>query len=121
MKSFGLAKVCQFELSRRGLGTDPDTDVLCAFYRLNRTEDWYTFEVRNKNTTSFSWITSSLKDWKDRFFLVDGRCVPAEMAWKSRRSSMLGPLHENFQFNKVLYALLIEKAGRIQNITQHFD
>ncbi|KAJ0796310.1 hypothetical protein HanPI659440_Chr04g0160731 [Helianthus annuus] len=77
MNPFGLAKkVCQFELSCLGLGSDQDMDVFRAFYRLNRTGDWYTFKVRNKNATCFSWITSSLKDWKDCFFLVDDRCIP---------------------------------------------
>ncbi|MFS8013905.1 hypothetical protein Hanom_Chr15g01338471 [Helianthus anomalus] len=67
MNPFGLAKVSHFELSCRGLGLDPDLDVFRAFYRLNRTGDWYTFEVRNKNAPCFSWITSSMKDWKGRF------------------------------------------------------
>ncbi|MFS7943299.1 hypothetical protein Hanom_Chr06g00498641 [Helianthus anomalus] len=80
MNSFGLAKVCHFELSCRGLDSDPDLDVFRAFYRFNRTGDWYTFEVRNKNATCFSWITSSIKNWKDRFFLVDDRCISSKMA-----------------------------------------
>ncbi|KAJ0623647.1 hypothetical protein HanIR_Chr01g0034501 [Helianthus annuus] len=79
MNPFGLAKVCQFELSCRGLGSDPDLDVFRAFYKLNQSGDWYTFETRNKNACCYSWITSSLKDWKDHFFLVDDRCVPSEM------------------------------------------
>ncbi|KAF5780557.1 hypothetical protein HanRHA438_Chr11g0486741 [Helianthus annuus] len=116
---FGLAKVCRFELSCRGLGSDPDMDVFRAFYRLNRIEDWYTFKVRNKNATCFSWITLSLKDWKDRFFLVDDRYVLAEMAWRPRRSSLPWPLLENFQFNKILYASLIKEAGRIKKFLEH--
>ncbi|MFS8017653.1 hypothetical protein Hanom_Chr15g01382981 [Helianthus anomalus] len=119
MNPFGLAKMCQFELACRGLESDPGLDVFRAFYRLNRTEDWYTFEVRNKNATCLSWITSSLKDWKDRFLLVYDRCVPAEMAWRPRRSHLPGPLPEDFQFNKGLYAVLIKEAGRIQKIPEH--
>ncbi|KAJ0559836.1 hypothetical protein HanHA300_Chr06g0204801 [Helianthus annuus] len=111
MNPFGLAKVCQFELACRGLELDPDLDVFRAFYKLNQTGDWYTFEVWNKNATCFSWITSSLNDWKDCFFLVDDRCVPTEMAWRPRRSH----LPEDFQFNKTLYAALIKEAGRIKN------
>ncbi|MFS8035109.1 hypothetical protein Hanom_Chr17g01589191 [Helianthus anomalus] len=61
MNPFSLAKVCQFELSYRGLG---------------------------------------LKDWKDCFFLVDDRWVPVEMAWRSRRSSLPGPLPENLNLTK---------------------
>ncbi|KAJ0740140.1 hypothetical protein HanOQP8_Chr06g0213541 [Helianthus annuus] len=115
MNPFGLAKVCQFELACCGLALDPDLDVFRAFYKLNQTGDWYTFEVWNKNATCFSWITSSLNDWKDRFFLVDDRCVPVEMAWRPRRSH----LPEDFQFNKTLYAALIKEAGRIKKFPEH--
>ncbi|KAM0031438.1 hypothetical protein Hdeb2414_s0017g00508801 [Helianthus debilis subsp. tardiflorus] len=82
MNPFGLAKVCQFKLACRSLDSDPDLDVFRALYKMNRSGDWYTFEVRKKNACCYSWITTSLKDWKDRFFLVDDRCVPAEMTWR---------------------------------------
>ncbi|MFS8023017.1 hypothetical protein Hanom_Chr16g01446471 [Helianthus anomalus] len=45
MNPFGLAKVCQFELACRGLESDPDLDVFRAFYKLNRSGEWYTFEI----------------------------------------------------------------------------
>ncbi|KAF5783422.1 hypothetical protein HanXRQr2_Chr11g0507761 [Helianthus annuus] len=82
MNPFGLAKLCHLELSCRGLGSNPDLDVFRAFYKLNRSGSWYTFEVRKKNACCYSWITTSLKDWKDRFFLVDDRCVLAVMSWR---------------------------------------
>ncbi|KAM0049051.1 hypothetical protein Hdeb2414_s0008g00281351 [Helianthus debilis subsp. tardiflorus] len=93
---FGLAKVCHFELSCRGLGSDPDLNVFRAFYKLNWSGNWYTFEVRNKNACCYSWITSRLKDWKDRFFLIDDRCVPPEMSWRLKRSRLPDPLPKDF-------------------------
>ncbi|KAJ0444178.1 hypothetical protein HanIR_Chr16g0828951 [Helianthus annuus] len=119
MNPFGLAKVCHFELSCRGLGSDPDLDVFWAFYKLNRSGSWYTFEVRNKNACCYTWITSSLKDWKDRFFLVDDRCVPADMAWRLKKSRLPSPLPEDFEFNRDLYATLIKEAGRIQKCPEN--
>ncbi|KAJ0470153.1 hypothetical protein HanIR_Chr14g0715701 [Helianthus annuus] len=119
MNPFGLAKVCHFELACRGLGFDPDLDVFRAFYKLNRPGSWYTFEVRNKNACCYTWITSSLKDWKDRFFLVDDRCVPADMTWRLKKSRLPPPLSEDFEFNKDLYATLIKEAGRIQKYPEH--
>ncbi|MFS7937023.1 hypothetical protein Hanom_Chr05g00422661 [Helianthus anomalus] len=98
MNLFGLAKVSHFELSCRSLCQDPDLDVLQAFYKLNQTGDWYNFEVRDKRATCFSWITTTMKDWKDHFFLVDDRCVHAEMAWRSRRSAHPGALPDGFVF-----------------------
>ncbi|MFS8034372.1 hypothetical protein Hanom_Chr17g01580381 [Helianthus anomalus] len=79
---FGLAKVCHFELACRGLGSEPDLNVFRAFYKLNWSGNWYTFEVRDKNSCCYTWITTSIKDWKDHFFLVDDRCIPEFMTWR---------------------------------------
>ncbi|MFS7937097.1 hypothetical protein Hanom_Chr05g00423521 [Helianthus anomalus] len=76
MKPFGLAKVNHFDLS-------------CLL--LARTRIWM-----NKNAMCFSLITTSMKDWKDRFSLVDDRCVPTEMTWRLRRSTLPGPLPKGF-------------------------
>ncbi|MFS8022449.1 hypothetical protein Hanom_Chr16g01439561 [Helianthus anomalus] len=116
---FGLAKVCHFELSCCGLGSDPDLDVFRAFYRLNRSGSWVTFEVRNKNSCCYSWITTSLKDWKDRFFWVDDCCVPDEMTWRLKMSRLPLPLPEDFEYNTDLYATLIKEAGRVQKLPEH--
>ncbi|MFS8004935.1 hypothetical protein Hanom_Chr13g01231541 [Helianthus anomalus] len=42
---FRLAKVNHFDLLCRALGSDPNLDVFRAFYKLNRTGDWYTFKA----------------------------------------------------------------------------
>ncbi|KAM0035122.1 hypothetical protein Hdeb2414_s0015g00442691 [Helianthus debilis subsp. tardiflorus] len=119
MNPFGLARVCHFELACRGLGSDPDLDMFRAFYRLNRSGSWYTFEVRDKNSCCYTWITISIKDWKDHFFLVDDRCVSEFMKWRSKKSRLPAPLLEDFEYNRDLYANLIKEAGRIQKYPEH--
>ncbi|MFS7911767.1 hypothetical protein Hanom_Chr02g00121991 [Helianthus anomalus] len=119
MNRFGLAKVSQPELSCRAFGSDPDLDVFRAFYKLNLTGNWYTFEVRDKRAMCFSWITTSMKDWKDHLFLVDNHCVPVEMAWRSRRSALPGALPEGFVYKQILYTSPIREAGRIQKLPEH--
>ncbi|MFS8027606.1 hypothetical protein Hanom_Chr16g01500691 [Helianthus anomalus] len=119
MNPFGLAKVCYFELACRGLNSDPDLNVFRAFYKLNQSGSWYTFEVRKKNECCYSWITSSLRDWKDRFFLVDDRCVPSEMTWRLKKSRLPGPLPKDFAFNKNSFAALVREAGRVQKYPEH--
>ncbi|KAF5788515.1 hypothetical protein HanXRQr2_Chr10g0464831 [Helianthus annuus] len=114
MNPFDLAKVCHFKLACRGLGSDPDLDVFRAFYKLNRSGSWYTFEVRDKTSCCYTWITTSIKDWKDHFFLVDDRCVPEFMKWRLKKSRLPLPLPEDFEFNKNLYVNLIKEAGRVQ-------
>ncbi|MFS8016393.1 hypothetical protein Hanom_Chr15g01368151 [Helianthus anomalus] len=119
IKPSGLAKLSHFESSCRALGSDLDSDVFQAFYKLNQTRYWYTFEVRDKNATCFAWITTSMKDWKDHFFLIGDRCVPVEMVWKSRRPTLSGALLEDFSYDKILYTSLIREAGRIQKLSKH--
>ncbi|MFS7993225.1 hypothetical protein Hanom_Chr12g01091561 [Helianthus anomalus] len=94
MNPFGLAKVCHFELACRGLGSDLDLDVFRAFYRLNRSGSWYTFEV-------------------------DDRCVPEFMTWRLKKLKLPAPLPEDFVYNKDLYANLIKEAGRVQKYQEH--
>ncbi|KAJ0717061.1 hypothetical protein HanPI659440_Chr13g0519411 [Helianthus annuus] len=98
---------------------DPDLDVFRAFYKLKRSGDWYTFEIRKKNACCYSWITTSLKDRKDRFFLVDDRCVPSDMTWRLKRSRLPDSLPEDFEFNRGLYVALIKEAGRVQKFPEH--
>ncbi|MFS8016495.1 hypothetical protein Hanom_Chr15g01369351 [Helianthus anomalus] len=119
MNPFGLAKVSHFESSCRALGSDQDLDVFRAFYKLNQTRDWYTFEVRDKKVTCFACITTSMKGWKDRFFLIGDRCVPVEMVCKSRRSALSGALPEDFSYDKILYTSLIREASWIQKLSEH--
>ncbi|KAM0050345.1 hypothetical protein Hdeb2414_s0008g00296531 [Helianthus debilis subsp. tardiflorus] len=119
MNPFGLAKISHFELACRSLESEPDLDVFRAFYKLNRSGNWYTFEVRDKNACCYTWITTSLKDWKDRFFLVDDRCVPEFMVWRTKKSKLPPPLPEGFSYNDKLYADLIKEAGRIQKYPEH--
>ncbi|KAJ0529986.1 hypothetical protein HanHA89_Chr10g0384421 [Helianthus annuus] len=120
MNPFGFAKVCHFELACRGLGSDPDLDVFRAFYKLNRSGNWYTFEVRDNNSCCYTWITTSIKDWKERFFYVDDRCVPEFMVWRTKKMKLLSSLPEDFEFNRDLYANLIKEAGRIQSYRNTF-
>ncbi|KAF5805022.1 hypothetical protein HanXRQr2_Chr05g0204031 [Helianthus annuus] len=119
MNPFGLAKVCHFELACRGLGSDPDLDVFRAFYKLNQSGNWYTFEVRDKDSCCYTWITTSIKDWKERFFYVDDRCVPEFMVSRTKKMKLPSSLPKDFDFNRALYATLIKEAGRIQSYPEH--
>ncbi|KAM0039847.1 hypothetical protein Hdeb2414_s0012g00386781 [Helianthus debilis subsp. tardiflorus] len=76
-------------------------------------------KIRKKNACCYSWITRSLKDWKDCFVLVDDRCVPSDMTWRLKRSRLPYPLPEDFEFNRDLYAALIKEAGRVQKFPEH--
>ncbi|KAJ0703013.1 hypothetical protein HanPI659440_Chr14g0546211 [Helianthus annuus] len=101
MNRFGLAKVCQFGLACHSWESDPDLYVFRALYKLNWSGDWYTFEVQKKNGC------------------LDDRCVPVDMAWRPKRSSLPGPLPEDFEFDKGLYVAFIKEAGCVQKFPEH--
>nr|GEW67264.1 hypothetical protein [Tanacetum cinerariifolium] len=46
----------------------------------------------------FKYAPTSLKKWKDNFFLVDRRAVPIAMAWKHHDSSVADPHPKSKEF-----------------------
>ncbi|GJX58851.1 gypsy type transposase [Tanacetum coccineum] len=69
-------------------------DLFRAFYKLNKQGHWFFFERRSGkggHDKIFNEFCSSLKIWKDRFFLIDRRAVPDAMPWRHHDSSVADP------------------------------
>ncbi|GJZ11305.1 hypothetical protein Tco_0546064 [Tanacetum coccineum] len=56
----------------------------------SRQGHWFSFESRTGKRAKkcFKEITSSLKGWKKKFFLIDRRAIPDAMAWRHRDSDV---------------------------------
>ncbi|MFS7980468.1 hypothetical protein Hanom_Chr10g00939811 [Helianthus anomalus] len=67
---FGLCRISHFELSYRAQDRRPDLNVFRYFYEFIIAGDWYTFAHRKGIPYPSSDERSSLKNWKDIFFLV---------------------------------------------------
>nr|GEV18457.1 hypothetical protein [Tanacetum cinerariifolium] len=55
---------------------------------------WFSFERRSGKRSQgkiFNEFCTSLKHWKDRFFLIDRRAIPDAMPWRHQDSSMTDP------------------------------
>ncbi|KAJ0697730.1 hypothetical protein HanLR1_Chr10g0372321 [Helianthus annuus] len=74
---FGLSRVNHFEISCRALNQKPDLNVFRYFYEFITAGDWYTFAHRKGIPSPAGDEKSSLKNWKDNFFWLDDRCLPA--------------------------------------------
>ncbi|GJW65609.1 hypothetical protein Tco_0117493, partial [Tanacetum coccineum] len=87
----GLNRVTMFEIYCRSLEIDPSVNLFRAFYKLNKQGHWFSFERRSGkggHDKIFNEFCTSLKHWKDQFFLIDRRAIPDAMPWRHQDSSV---------------------------------
>ncbi|MFS7980485.1 hypothetical protein Hanom_Chr10g00939981 [Helianthus anomalus] len=117
---FGLSRINHFEISYRAQNQRPDLNVFWYFYEFITVGDWYTFAHRKGVPYPSGDERSSLKSWKDHFFWLDDRCLPAEMAWRFKDQTMSFDLEYNFVSNMELARALIENSSPIRPLPDHF-
>ncbi|GJU17363.1 hypothetical protein Tco_1145329 [Tanacetum coccineum] len=73
----GLNKVVSFEVVCHDLNIVPTVTLFRVFQCLCKQGDWFSFSKRcNTEDVCMDDGPSSLKKWKDKFFLIDRRAVP---------------------------------------------
>nr|GEX75275.1 hypothetical protein [Tanacetum cinerariifolium] len=73
----GLNKVVSFKVVCRDLNISPIVTLFCVFQCLCKQGDWFSFSKRrNTKDVCMDDGPSSLKKWKDKFFLIDRRGIP---------------------------------------------
>ncbi|GJS67909.1 hypothetical protein Tco_0682474 [Tanacetum coccineum] len=78
----------------RSLGINPSVNLFRAFYKLNKQGHWFPFERRvgkGGHDKIFNEFCSSLKYYKDRFFLIDRRAILDAMPWRHHDSNVSDP------------------------------
>nr|GEX73021.1 hypothetical protein [Tanacetum cinerariifolium] len=68
--------------------------IMISFYKLNKQGHWFSFERRSGNRSQgkiFNEFCTSLKHWKDRFFLTDRHAISDAMPWRHQDSSVTDP------------------------------
>ncbi|GJS22219.1 hypothetical protein Tco_0450851 [Tanacetum coccineum] len=79
----GLNKVVSFEVVCRDLNIVPTVTLFCVFQCLCKQGDWFSFSKRrNAEDVCMDDGPSSLKKWKDKFFLIDRRAIPDYLTWR---------------------------------------
>ncbi|GKC01107.1 hypothetical protein Tco_0987243 [Tanacetum coccineum] len=92
--SLGLNRLTMFEIYYGSLNINPTANLFCAFYKLNKQGHWFSFERRlgkGGHDKNFNEFFTSLKHWKDRFFLIDCRAILDAMSWRHQNSSVADP------------------------------
>ncbi|GKA37261.1 hypothetical protein Tco_0723826 [Tanacetum coccineum] len=85
----GLNKVVSFEVVCRDLNIIPTVTLFCVFQCLCKQGDWFYFSKRlNTEDVCMYDGPSSLKKWKEKFFLIDRRAIPDYLTWRHSCSSV---------------------------------
>ncbi|GKC31354.1 hypothetical protein Tco_1038648 [Tanacetum coccineum] len=90
----GLNRLTMFEIYCRSLNIRPTVNLFRAFDKLNKQGQWFSFERRTGkggHDKIFNEFYTSLKHWKNRFFLIDNRVIPDAMPWRHKNSSVADP------------------------------
>ncbi|GJU90019.1 hypothetical protein Tco_1302442 [Tanacetum coccineum] len=97
----GINRVTFFEIYCRSLGVTPTVPLFRVFYKLCKQGHWFSFQNRAGKGCQpcLKDAPTSLKKWKDKFFLVDRRAAPIAMAWRHHDSSVADPFPRSSEYN----------------------
>ncbi|GJW09113.1 hypothetical protein Tco_1571536 [Tanacetum coccineum] len=97
----GVNRVIFFEMYCRSLDITPTVPLFRVFYKLCKQGNWFSFQNRTGKDCKpcLKDAPTSLKKWKDKFFLVDWRAAPVAMAWRHHDSSVADPFPRPSEYN----------------------
>nr|GEW58765.1 hypothetical protein [Tanacetum cinerariifolium] len=80
----GVNRVTMFEICYRNLRISSTVSLFWVFNKLCKQGHWFSIENKTSKLAKncFNEITSSLKGWKKKFFLINRRAMPDAMAWR---------------------------------------
>ena len=89
----GLNKVITFEVLCLSRNIEPTVDLFRKFQTLSKQGDWFSFaKLRKPAPVCMDESKSGMKDWKEKFFLIDRRAIPDFMPWRHPESSITDDL-----------------------------
>ncbi|GKC45871.1 hypothetical protein Tco_1063593, partial [Tanacetum coccineum] len=114
----GVNRVTFFEMYCRSLDITPTVSLFRVFYKLCKQCNWFSFQNRARKNCKpcLKDAPTSLKKWKDKFFLVGRRAAPIAMAWRHHDSSVAYPFPKPSEYNASDVTKLREHAGRAFSI-----
>ncbi|GJT73513.1 gypsy type transposase [Tanacetum coccineum] len=99
-----------FEMYCRALNITPTVPLFRVFYKLCKQGNWFSFQNRVGKGLKLCirGAPTSLKKWKDKFFLIDRRAAPIAMSWRHHDSSVADVLPSPSKYNAADVATLLE-------------
>ncbi|GJZ16261.1 hypothetical protein Tco_0551938 [Tanacetum coccineum] len=97
----GVNRVILFEIRCVSLNISLTVPLFWVFYKLCKQGYWFSFENKTESLTKkcFKKVTSSLKGWKKKFFLLDPRAIPDAMPWRHGDTDLYDDFSENYNEN----------------------
>ncbi|GJV21453.1 hypothetical protein Tco_1370473 [Tanacetum coccineum] len=97
----GVNHVIFFEMYGRSLDITPIVPLFRVFYKLCKQGNWFSFQNRAGKDCKpcLKDAPTSLKKWKDMFFLVDWRAAPIAMDLRHHDSSVAYPFPRLCEYN----------------------
>ncbi|GJY66285.1 hypothetical protein Tco_0468523 [Tanacetum coccineum] len=93
----GLSKVITFEVLCRSLSIEPTVTLFRVFHTLSKQGDWFSFAKHRVYAPVCMEVTKSgLKQWKEKFFLIDHRAIPFHMPWRHPDSCITDKVPTSF-------------------------
>ncbi|GJT60474.1 hypothetical protein Tco_1004007 [Tanacetum coccineum] len=94
----------------RALNITPTVPLFRVFYKLCKQGNWFSFQSRVGKGLKpcIRGAPTSLKKWKDKFFLIDRRAAPIAMSWRHHDSSVADVLPGPSEYNAADVATLLE-------------
>nr|GEZ67186.1 hypothetical protein [Tanacetum cinerariifolium] len=79
-------------------GVVPSVNLFRVFYKVSKQGHWFSFEKRvgkGAGGQVFRETFSGLKEWKKRFFFLNGRAIPDALAWRHHDYDVSDPVLED--------------------------
>ncbi|GJX75717.1 hypothetical protein Tco_0322528 [Tanacetum coccineum] len=117
----GAAKVSHFEVLCRVHGFEPTVGLFRCLYVNSKNKGWMSFSKRPGNdVVCYTKPLDSLKNWNDRFFLVDVFACPASFPWNTSKSVPKDPFPKSSEFNVEHYATLVSHPSPFHKYPEPF-
>jgi hypothetical protein len=113
-----LQKVFHYEFSVRALKEAPKVPQFCAFYKLTKAGDWWSFSKRDSLPHHVDYVPSSLKYWKESFFYINAGIFPFQMSFRDIREKFKDDPPPPIAYTNSAYHHLTKHITNLQDIPE---
>nr|GEZ52848.1 hypothetical protein [Tanacetum cinerariifolium] len=103
----GVNRVILFEIHYLSLDVRPTVSLFWIFYKLCKQGHWFSFKNKTGRGTRkcFKEVTTSLKGWKRKIFLIDRRAISDAMPWRHGDTDLHDDFSSNFNQDDVTFRI----------------
>ncbi|KAI3694626.1 hypothetical protein L1987_77594 [Smallanthus sonchifolius] len=116
----GMCRIRHFEFCCIALKQDPSVTIFHHFYKLYLKDSWFSFSKRLGLIPHAKETPQGFRGWKEKFFYISARMVPASMQIRSLRLAVVDIPPNLDAFKKThVFSLLTSHPADIQEIPEH--